>query len=581
MRRTAWTMLVSTTCLAPASAGVPPVQALPAPDGAEAPARFDGEVVVRAMLRTPRDLLRMNQLSQDPWTHAPAAGGTSDWRLPRSRLGALRQSGIEFEVMIPDVQVLVEAERERLTKPRDKGLDWFADFKNLAAINARLDALVALRPDLCSIVDLGTSVQGRSIRGIRISRQPAGTVMPGFVFTATQHAREWGGTMTGMWIAGRLVEDADTDPRVSAVLDASEVFVFPVMNPDGYEHSWTTNRLWRKNRRLNSGGSYGVDLNRNWGFGWGGAGASTNQSSETYRGPSAFSEPETAGFRDWALPRTNIAAHLDIHAYAELLLWPWGSVGTPCPDETSFSRVGLAARAALKSVNGRTYAAGPINTTIYPASGGMNDWAYGAAGQLSFCTEVRDTGTYGFVMPASEILPTARENFAAAMSMMEDSLRGCTITLASGPGASVPEGGTQAVSVTVTANVGTLLASDAVRLKWRVNGGAVQAATMTGSGTSRNGTLPAIGCDQSIAWWVEAETNFAVTRWPANVPGSVRTSAAPMCASPGDLDGSGSVDAGDVSVLLLLFGSADMAADLDGSGSVDAADISVLLLLFN
>ncbi len=580
MRRTAWTMLVSTTCLAPASAGVPPVQALPAPDGAEAPARFDGEVVVRAMLRTPRDLLRMNQLSQDPWTHAPAAGGTSDWRLPRSRLGALRQSGIEFEVMIPDVQVLVEAERERLTKPRDKGLDWFADFKNLAAINARLDALVALRPDLCSIVDLGTSVQGRSIRGIRISRQPAGTVMPGFVFTATQHAREWGGTMTGMWIADRMVEAADTDARISAVLQASEVFVFPVCNPDGYEYSWTTNRLWRKNRRLNSGGSYGVDLNRNWGFGWGGAGASTNQSSETYRGPSAFSEPETAKFRDWALPRTNIAAHLDIHAYSELLLWPWGYTSTLCPDEASFARVGRAAQAAIEAVHGLTYTAGPVNTTIYPASGGVCDWAYGSAGQLSYCTEVRDTGTYGFVMPASEIVPTAQENFAAAMTIMEESLRGCSITLVGGPGAAIAAGVAQPVSVTVTANVGTLLATNAVRLKWQVNGGAVQSATMTGSGSSRSGTLPPIDCDQSLSWWVEAETSFAVTRWPDNVPGSARTGVAPVCAVPGDLDGNGLVDSGDIAVLLLRFGTADPAADLDGSGTVDAGDISSLLLLF-
>lgn len=576
----AWCIGTLGACLSLMAAGSsPPIGANPAEDAGTV-TRFDGDVVVRALLRTPRDLLRMSQLSEDPWTHAPAAGGTSDWRLSRSRLGALRQAGISFEILIPDVQVLVRAERERLARPQDKAADWFADFKNLAAVNARLDALVAARPELCSIVTCGTSIQGRTIRGIRISRQPAGTAMPGFVFTATQHAREWGGTMTGMWIADRLVEDGAVDPRVSAILDASEVFVFPVMNPDGYEHSWNTDRLWRKNRRLNSGGSYGVDINRNWGYGWGGTGASTSQSSETYRGTAAFSEPETAGFRDWALPRTNIAAHLDIHSYSQLLLWPWGYTSTLCPDQGSFSKVGLAAQAALKAVNGLTYTAGPINTTIYPASGGMNDWAYGAAGQLSYCTEVRDTGSYGFVMPASEILPTARENFAAAMTIMEQSLKGCTITLVSGPGAAIAAGATQAVSVTVTANVGSLLLSNAVRLKWQVNGGVVQSTTMTGSGSSRSGTLPAIDCDQTLAWWVEAETNFAVTRWPANVPGSTRTSAAPACATPGDLDGNGIVDSGDIAVLLLRFGTGDAAADLDGSGVVDSGDIGVLLLLF-
>jgi hypothetical protein len=103
---------------------------------------------------------------------------------------------------------------------------------------------------------------------------------------------------------------------------------------------------------------------------------------------------------------------------------------------------------------------------------------------------------------------------------------------------------------------------------------------MTGTGSARSGTLPAVDCDQSLAWWVEAETNFAVTRWPANVPGSVRTSDAPACAAPGDLDGSATVDAGDIAVLLLRFGTADAAADLDGSGTVDAGDIGMLLLLF-
>ena len=579
MNPSRWIWWIVSGCLGMAGAGTaPPMEA--SGDAAEASARFEGEVVVRALLRTPRDLLRMQQLSDDPWTHAPAAGGTSDWRLSRSRLGALRQAGIAFDILIPDVQVLVQAERERLARPQPMGVDWFADFKNLAAINARLDAMVAARPDLCSIVTCGTSIQGRTIRGIRISRQPAGTSMPAFVFTATQHAREWGGTMTGMWIADRLFEDGATDSRVSAILDASEVFVFPVMNPDGYEHSWTTDRLWRKNRRLNSGGSYGVDMNRNWGYGWGGTGASTSQSNETYRGTAAFSEPETAGFRDWALPRTNIAAHLDIHAYSQLLLWPWGYTSTLSPDQASFNRVGVAAQAALKAVNGLTYTAGPIYNTIYPASGGMNDWAYGTAGQLSYCTEVRDTGSYGFVMPATEILPTARENFAAAMTIMEESLKACTITLVSGPGAAIAAGGTQPVSVTVTANVGTLLASNAVRLKWQVNGGAVQSAAMTGSGSSRSGTLPAISCGQSLSWWVEAETNFAVTRWPSNVPGSARTSATPGCAIPGDLDGNGIVDSGDIAVLLLRFGTTDAAADLDGSGNVDAGDIGVLLLLF-
>ncbi|MFM7808234.1 MAG: M14 family metallopeptidase, partial [Planctomycetota bacterium] len=263
----------------------PPIDA-PAqvPLGAEAEAvtRYDGEMVIRATLRDARDLMLMNQLSDDPWSHAPGIGAPSDWRVRREVLPTLRAAGVPFEIFIPDLQAVIQAERERLAEPVEAA-DWFADFENLAAINARLDALVALRPDLCSIVTAGSSIQGRAIKGIRISKNPNGTSMPAFVFTATQHAREWAVPMTAMWFADQLVEKYATDARIANVVDSSEVYIFPVLNPDGYDYSWTTTRLWRKNRRLNSGGSYGVDLNRNWATGFGGAGSSGTQSSDTYR----------------------------------------------------------------------------------------------------------------------------------------------------------------------------------------------------------------------------------------------------------------------------------------------------------
>jgi hypothetical protein len=548
---------------------------------AERVERFDGEVVVRATLRNAQDLMLMSQLSDDPWSHAPGIGTASDWRLSRERLAVLRTAAVPFEVLIPDVQALVQAERERLAQPQEAA-DWFADFKDLAAINTRLDAFVAARPDLCSIVNLPvTSIQGRTIKGIRISRHPSGTALPAFAFTGTQHAREWGATMTAMWIIDRLVEDADTDARVGAVLDASEVFVFPVMNPDGYLYSWSTNRLWRKNRRLNSGGSYGVDLNRNWGFQWGGQGASTQQGSDLYRGTAAFSEPETRAYRDWATPRTNIAAHLDIHAYSELLLWPWGYTGTLNADNASFSRVGTAMHDAILAVEGRDYLAGPVYSTIYPASGGVNDWAYGALGQLSYCTEVRDTGAYGFIMPPSEILPNVRENFAGALVMMEETLKACTITLAAGPEASMPADSATQVRVSVTANVGSLIAASPVRLKWKVDGGAVQTAAMTLAAGQWDASLPATPCGSTVSWWVEAETNFNVSRWPANTPISARDTSTGACGIEGDLDGDGTVGAGDIAVMLLDFGPCiGCTSDLDGSGEVDGGDIAFLLLLF-
>jgi murein tripeptide amidase MpaA len=566
----------------PALQGLPMDVALETdPDGQE---RYDGQVVVRALLQRPRDMMLMQQLSDDAWTHGPRLGDWSDWRLRRQDMDALRAAGIAFDILIPDLQPLVLAERERLarsaTAQAKMGESWFADFKNLAQINARLDELVAARPDLCSIVTAGSSIEGRPIRGIRISKHAPGTQVPGFVFTATQHAREWAVPMAAMWFADQLVERHGLDTRLTAIVDRSEVFIFPVMNPDGYQHSWTSSRLWRKNRRLNSGGSYGVDLNRNWGAGWGGSGSSGTQSSDTYRGTAAFSEPETAGFRNWATPRSNLAGHIDLHSYSQLILWPYSYQSALPPDTAAYQRVATAMQNGVKSVNNRTYQSGNSWSTYGATAGCAEDWTYNTVGSMGFCVEVRDTGSYGFVMPASEILPNAKENLAGAVGMMEELLASASITLLQGPGEEIEPGVSSTVRATVTANVGNLL-TNGVRLSYRKNNGPVNYALMTQVSGAWQGTLPALACDDRLAWSIEAEATFALTRWPQNLPDAARVTDVP-CGVPGDLDGNGIVDAGDVGLLLLQFGACTgCSGDLDGNGTVDAGDLGLLLLQYS
>jgi hypothetical protein len=219
---------------------------------------------------------------------------------------------------------------------------------------------------------------------------------------------------------------------------------------------------------------------------------------------------------------------------------------------------------------------------VYGATAGcIEDWTSTTTGGMGFCTEVRDTGTYGFVMPTSEIIPNARENWASAESMMEQLLAASTITLSTGPGTTMNADTVTPVKVGVTANVGSLLTSAAVRLKWQVNGGAVQTANMALASGLWGANLPATACGNTLTWWVEAETNFTVTRWPANTPVSVRTTSTGTCAVQGDLDGDGIVGAGDLSILLLDYGPCPgCPSDLDGNGVVDGGDISFLLLLY-
>ncbi len=128
--------------------------------------------------------------------------------------------------------------------------------------------------------------------------------------------------MTAMFLANALIDGASSNARIARILSTCEIFILPSVNPDGYEHTWTTARLWRKNRRDNGNGTFGVDPNRNWGFQWGRGGASTDPASETYRGTAAFSEPETQPLRDFFYAHPNIVGHMDYHSYSQLLLWP-------------------------------------------------------------------------------------------------------------------------------------------------------------------------------------------------------------------------------------------------------------------
>ncbi len=114
----------------------------------EEPVCFDDQVVIRATISNARDLMLLNQLSDDPWTHSPGIGGTSDWRISRDKLKVLSGAGIAYVIFIDDINELVQSERDRLAQPVEAA-SWFEDFKNLAAVNAQLDAYVAAHPATC------------------------------------------------------------------------------------------------------------------------------------------------------------------------------------------------------------------------------------------------------------------------------------------------------------------------------------------------------------------------------------------------------------------------------------------------
>ena len=170
----------------------------------------------------------------------------------------------------------------------------------------------------------------------------------------------------------------------------------------------------------------GVDLNRNFGYHWGGYGASNDPCKETYRGPSSFSEPESRAIRNFLLSgEANFQLYLTFHSYGQYLLYPWGYDKLDTRDWQELKHVGDVANNAMRRLNhGVSYQVGSAAKMLYPASGGSDDWAKGGANiKYSYTVELPDTGRHGFLLPANKIETVGREAFAGFEAMVRELIR--------------------------------------------------------------------------------------------------------------------------------------------------------------
>jgi hypothetical protein len=351
----------------------------------------------------------------DVWSEDRGPGMPLDVVVSDAVFPRLRAANVDWQVLVPDIDADARAEAARLRQPTaQRPADWFAEYHDYADITARLRELSAIDPSRVGMQAIGASFDGRPLWALRIGAD--GTGKKHMLINGTQHAREWLATMATTCVADRLVRNYDADPAIRDFVDSTELWVVPVVNPDGYQYTWSTDRYWRKNRR----DRYGVDLNRNFGVAWGGSGASRDRGSETYRGEYAFSEPETIALRDF-VKREGFALHIDFHTYSQLILYPWGYTGTPTKDHTRFAAVGDRMASAMFATHETHYKL-MQSVELYPAAGTMSDWMYGDAQAQSFTIELRPAGGWGrgrngFVRPPEEIRPTCDEALAAVLEM--------------------------------------------------------------------------------------------------------------------------------------------------------------------
>lgn len=258
------------------------------------------------------------------------------------------------------------------------------------------------------------------IYAVKISSNPnAGRKT--FFINCGIHAREWITPATCMYMINQMLKKYGKDVSVTNMVDKMDWVIMPVFNVDGYEYTHTGNRMWRKTRSRNDGSDCkGTDPNRNWNFAWAGAGTSSNPCRDTYYGSRPFSEIEVRNVARYLYKnRGNLIGYMDIHAYSQLWMTPWGYKRAYPDDYSELKRVSDIAIDALYNSGYRTqYRVGPSSIIIYANSGSTKDWAYGVLGvKYSFALELRDKGQYGFALPANQIIPTGMETFAAIKAM--------------------------------------------------------------------------------------------------------------------------------------------------------------------
>jgi hypothetical protein len=300
----------------------------------------------------------------------------------------------------------------------------YVDDFNLSAYHsydemvAELYLLQDTYPSLARVYDLGDSIQGRDILAIKISDNvDTDEEETEILVQANHHARELMTVEVPLFMANYLLENYDKTV-IKNVVDNHELWFIPMANPDGHVIVETTDSSWRKNARDNNGDgsidySDGVDLNRNYGYTWGydDMGSSPYPSDSSYRGTSEFSEPETQAIRDFVLGRFFSYA-LDYHASGGYILYPWGHLYEPTPDDAVFESMANGFNTFL---NYKSDQVGQIYEVIYPSNGDSIDWFYGNKSILAFGFELNPN--LGFAPDESYIQPTCEEQMLVLLNL--------------------------------------------------------------------------------------------------------------------------------------------------------------------
>ncbi|KAI0635215.1 hypothetical protein C8Q77DRAFT_1053878 [Trametes polyzona] len=395
-------------------------------------------------------LLKRYALSQLPGTRLEdilAQVGDSNahvWDIGPSHIDVVYRQphAQQLDLPIPDLGSVPLSHIEDLhrhTGKRDIGSlsnsTYHAVYHPLYEVEDFLQSMADAHPHMVALTNLGHTAEGREMLALRISKsddelrsrgRDSISKKVGFVITGAQHAREWIATSTALYLAHALVAETDEDHALSSWLDYFDFYIIPVPNPDGYVYTWETDRLWYKNRQIVGPAEkcVGVDMNR-LGHKWKSKSRLPSFSGDTneaisdvsdpcspwYPGHRPFESPEVNNIANFITTLPALKAYVDLRSYGQMLSTPFSYSCKKVPkDAEDQLEAALGAANAIKQVHGTHFTTGSLCDQLYKASGNVVDYMYAKA-QIKFAYSVhlRDTGTYGFSLPAEWIRPVGEE----------------------------------------------------------------------------------------------------------------------------------------------------------------------------